>query len=97
MALWVSNALWVMHALIVEGNRWLSWPPEDLVLSETVNRLFYAVVIYFLSKRQYWALLIYAVILAIRTVAVTRFQLQAPTLIPISDLQEFVAAEPGAV
>jgi hypothetical protein len=66
-ALWVSYGLAFMHAAIVIGDRWIVWPPENVVLIQLASELFYAALIYYLSSGRNWARLIYTVLLGLRT------------------------------
>jgi hypothetical protein len=70
IALWVAYGLTFIHAAIVIGERWTSWPPETVVLNQLAFELLYAALIYFISSGRYWARLIYAVLLGARTVNV---------------------------
>jgi hypothetical protein len=72
-ALWVSYGLAFIHAVISIGDRWTLWPPEYVVLTQVVSELFNAALIYFVSSGRYWARLIYAVLLGVRTVNVIRY------------------------
>jgi hypothetical protein len=58
------------HAAISFQNRWISWPPEPTEIVRSLSFLFYVALIYFMSGGRYWAGLIYAVLLAVRTVIV---------------------------
>jgi hypothetical protein len=48
----------------------ISWPPEPVVVAQFRDELLYPVLIYFVSRGRYWARLIYAVLLGVRTVRV---------------------------
>ena len=48
------------------------WPPEQVVVSQIVFELASAALIYFVSSGRYWARLIYAVWLGVRTMNVIR-------------------------
>jgi hypothetical protein len=72
-ALCVAYGLSFIHAAIGIGNRWILWPPESVVLIQLASELFYAAIIYFVSSGRNWALLIYAVLLGVRTVIVIRY------------------------
>jgi hypothetical protein len=69
-ALWVAYGITFAHAVIVIGDRWLSWPPEFVALNQIVFEVVCAVLIYFVSRGRYWARLIYGVYLGVRTVHV---------------------------
>ena len=69
-ALWVAYGITFAHALIVIGDRWLSWPPESVALSQIFFEIVCAVLIYFVLRGWYWARLIYGVYLGVRTVNV---------------------------
>jgi hypothetical protein len=71
-SLWVAYGLAFAHAVIVIGDRWLSWPPRYIALVQLGDELFYAVLIGFLASGRYWARLIYAVLLGVRTLNVIR-------------------------
>jgi hypothetical protein len=70
VALCVSYGLMLAHAAIFFQNRSISWPPEPTEIVRTLSFLFYVALIYFVSGGRYWARLIYAVLLAVRTVTV---------------------------
>jgi hypothetical protein len=72
-ALWLSYGLSLLHAAIVIGNRWLSWPPETVTLVQLASELFYAAIIYLVSSGRNWARLTYTVLLAVRTANVIRY------------------------
>jgi hypothetical protein len=72
-ALWASYGLSFVHAAISIGDRWTVWPPEHVVLSQLGSELFYAVLLAFVSRGEYAARLIYAVLLGVRTVNVIRY------------------------
>jgi hypothetical protein len=69
-ALRTAYGLTLLHAAIVIGSRWVSWPPEQVVLIQLASELFYAALIYCVSSGRKWALLTYAVLLGGRTVNV---------------------------
>jgi hypothetical protein len=69
----VSFGLFSAHAAIVLKGRWISWPPEAVAIAQTRDVLLYLVLIYFVSVGRYWARLIYAVWLGVRTVNVIRY------------------------
>jgi hypothetical protein len=71
-ALWVAYTLTFIHALIVIGIPSTLWPPEEIVVSQLVSEIFSAALIYFISGGRYWARLIYAVSLGVRTLNVIR-------------------------
>lgn len=72
IALWVAYGLTFTHAAMVIGNRLRLWPPEYVVLNQLAFELIHAALIYFVSRGQYWARLIYAVLLGLRTLNVIR-------------------------
>jgi hypothetical protein len=72
-ALWVAYGITFAHAVIVIGARWLSWPPEPVVLSQIVFEVVCAGLIFFVSRGRYWARLIYGVYLGVRTVKVIQY------------------------
>jgi hypothetical protein len=72
-ALWVAYGLSFVHSVIVIGERWLTWPPEFVALSQISSELFYVTLIYFVSRGWYWARLIYVVLLGVRTVNVIQY------------------------
>lgn len=72
-ALWVAYGITLAHALIVIGDRWLSWPLERVALDQIAFEVGCAVLIYFVSRGRYWARLIYGVHLGARTVNVIRY------------------------
>ncbi len=72
-ALWVAYALTFTHAIIAIGDRWTSWPPEQVVYIQAGSELFNALLIYCISRGQYWARLVYAVTLGVRTLNVIRY------------------------
>ena len=71
-ALWVAYALTFLHAIIAIGVPSTLWPPEYVVVNQLVFELVLAVLIYFVSSGRYWARLIYAVWLGVRTMNVIR-------------------------
>jgi hypothetical protein len=72
IALWVAYGLTFTHAAIIIGDRWMSWPPEYVVLNQLAFELLYVVLIYFVSRGQIWARLLYACLLVPRTLNVAR-------------------------
>ena len=72
-ALWTAYGISFAHAIIVIGDRSLSWPPELVVINQIPFELACAALIYFLSRGRYWARLIYGVYLGLRTVTVIRY------------------------
>jgi hypothetical protein len=70
-ALWVAYALTFIHAVIIEIH-WKFWPPEDGVVQQLIFELVAAALIYLVSRGRYWARLIYAVWLGVRTLNVVR-------------------------
>ena len=71
-ALWVAYALTFLHAIIAIGVPSTLWPSEYVVVNQLVFELVLAVLIYFVSSGRYWARLIYAVWLGVRTMNVIR-------------------------
>ena len=71
-ALWVAYALTFIHAVIIIGAPSTLWPPELVVISQFIFELVLAALIYFVSSGRYWARLIYAVWLGVRTMHVIR-------------------------
>jgi hypothetical protein len=69
----VGYGLMFAHDAILLHDRWMSWPPEPKVIGETLNVLFYAALIYFVSGGRYWPRLIYAVLLGVRTLIAVRY------------------------
>jgi hypothetical protein len=72
-ALWVAYGITLTHAVIIIGDRWLSWPPEFVALNQIVFEVVCATLVYFVSRGRYWARLIYGVHLGVRTVNVIRY------------------------
>jgi hypothetical protein len=70
-ALWVAYALTFIHAVIIEFH-WKLWLPEYGVVNQLVFELVSAALIYLVSSGRYWARLIYAVWLGVRTLNVVR-------------------------
>ena len=70
-ALWVAYGLTFIHAVIV-GIHSTLWPPEYGVVNQLVFELVAAALIYFVSSGRYWARMIYAVWLGVRTMNVIR-------------------------
>jgi hypothetical protein len=68
--LWVAYGLTFLHAMIVIGDRWLSWPLQGIVIRQAMFELFYAALIYLIASGRYAALLAYTVLLVPRTVTV---------------------------
>jgi len=56
IALWVAYGLTFTHAAIIIGDRWMSWPPEYVVLNQLAFELLYVVLIYFACQyiAVYW-------------------------------------------
>jgi hypothetical protein len=71
-ALWVAYALTFIHAVVVIGVPSTLLTPEYSVASQLVFELVLAALIYSVSRGRYWARLIYAVWLGVRTVNVIR-------------------------
>lgn len=69
-ALWVAYGLAFVHAAIVIGDRWMSWPPQFIVFTQLLSELLYAALIAFIASGRYWARLIYGVLLGVRTLNV---------------------------
>lgn len=72
IALWGAYALTFIHAVIV-GIHSTLWPPEYGVVNQLVFELVAAALIYFVSSGRYWARMIYAVWLGVRTMNVVRY------------------------
>jgi len=72
IALWVAYGLTLIHALAVIKTPETLWPPDPLVLSQLAFELVMAALLYGVSRGRYWARLIYAVWLGVRTVHVIR-------------------------
>jgi hypothetical protein len=72
-ALCVAYGITFAHAAIVIGDRWLAWPPEFVATNQIVFEVLCAGLIYFVSRGRYWARLIYAVYLGVRTVRVIQY------------------------
>ena len=72
-ALWVSYGLTCVHAAIVVGARWLSWPPEIIALAQIVFAGLYWILITLVSEGRFWAQLVYALLLCGRTATVIRY------------------------
>jgi hypothetical protein len=71
-ALWVAYALTFIHAVIIIGIPSTLWPPGYVVVNQLVFQLVSAALLYFVSSGRYWARLIYAVWLGVRTMNVVR-------------------------
>lgn len=41
-ALWVAYGITLTHAVIIIGDRWLSWPPEFVALNQIVFEVVFA-------------------------------------------------------
>jgi len=72
-ALWAAYGITFAHAVIIIGDRWLSWPPEFVALNQIAFELLCAVLIYHVARGRYWARLIYGVLLGVRTVKVIQY------------------------
>jgi hypothetical protein len=64
----VSYGLRLASAAILIGDRWISWPPERIVIEESLSEGGIAVQIYYVSGGRNWARLVYALLLGVRTV-----------------------------
>ena len=71
-ALWVSYGLAFLHAVIAIAWDGRLWPPQAIVFKQAGSEVFYAALLCFVASGRYWARLIYAVLLGVRTVAVIR-------------------------
>lgn len=71
-ALWAAYGITLAHAIIARGDLWLSWPPGLNIINQAVFELVCAVLIYFVSRGQHWASVIYGLYLVVRTIHVIR-------------------------
>jgi hypothetical protein len=72
-ALWAAYALTLVHAAIIIGIPSTLWPPQYVVVNQLLIEIVSAALIYFVSRGRYWARLIYAVRLGVRTINVIRY------------------------
>jgi hypothetical protein len=69
-ALWAAYAITLMHGISIIGHRLLSWPPEDVAISQISFEVLCAALIYGVARGWYWARLVYGVTLGVRTLNV---------------------------
>jgi hypothetical protein len=73
----VSYVLTLVHSVINIGPKsWMPWPPTLMAIGVMSSIPLYLALFYFLSKGHYWARLVYAVVLGVRTVNFLRYPLR---------------------